>query len=192
MAIEAISAGGRFTSAFLILSGQLHMSQWYQQRELESDTVIATSSTSYSNDELGLSWIKHFDKHTVKTTQGSKRLLIIDGHGSHHTKQFIQYYNDHKIIPFSLSPHLTHLLQLLDVVVFQPYENYHAKVLNIMVRDGVINITKLEFLGCIQQVRKQAFKRETILSAFRKTGISPLNPQVVLEIVASCLLHELL
>ena len=43
MAIEAISAGGRFTPAFLILSGQLHMSQWYQQRELEGDTVIATS-----------------------------------------------------------------------------------------------------------------------------------------------------
>ena len=54
-----------------------------------------------------------------------------------------------------------------------------------MVRDGVINITKLEFLGCIQQVRKQAFKRETILSVFRKTGISSLNPKVVLEIVAS-------
>jgi hypothetical protein len=55
MAIEAISAGGRFTPAFLILSGQLHISQWYQQHELEGDTVIATFSTDYSNDELGLS-----------------------------------------------------------------------------------------------------------------------------------------
>ena len=54
-AIEAISAGGRFTPAFLILSSQLHMSQWYQQRELEGDTVIATSSAGYSNNELGLS-----------------------------------------------------------------------------------------------------------------------------------------
>jgi hypothetical protein len=99
------------------------MSQWYQLRELEGDTVIGTSSTGYSNDELGLSWIKHFDKHTVKGTQGSKRLLIIDGHGSHHTKQFIQYCDDHGIIPFGLSPHLTHLLQPLDVVVFQPYKH---------------------------------------------------------------------
>ena len=184
-AIEAISAGGRFIPAFLILSGQLHMSQWYQLRELEGDTVIGTSSTGYSNDELGLNWIKHFDKHTVKGTQGSKRLLIIDGHGSHHTKQFIQYCDDHGIIPFGLPPHLTHLLQPLDVVVFQPYKHYHAKALDIMVRDGLVNITKLEFLGCIQQVRKQAFKRETILSAFRKTGISPFNPQVVLGVVAS-------
>jgi hypothetical protein len=50
-----------------------------------------------------------------------------------------------------------------------------------MVRDGISSITKLEFLQCIQGVRKQAFKRTTIHSAFKKTGIWPLNPQVVLK-----------
>jgi hypothetical protein len=102
-------------------------------------------------------------------------------------KQLIQYCNNHKIIPFGLPPYLTHLLQLLDVIVFQLYKYYHTKALDIIVRDSLINITKLEFLGCIQQVRKQVFKQETILSAFRKTEILPLNLQVVLEIIASYL-----
>lgn len=50
-----------------------------------------------------------------------------------------------------------------------------------MVRDGVTDITKLEFLGCIEAVRKQAFKSSTIISAFRKTGIWPFNPQPIIE-----------
>ncbi|KJZ69639.1 hypothetical protein HIM_06024 [Hirsutella minnesotensis 3608] len=80
-----------------------------------------------------------------------------------------------------MPPNLTHILQPLDVVVFQPLKHYHAKALDVMVRDGLINITKLEFLSCIQQVRLQAFKESTIRSAFRKTGIFPFNPQVVLQ-----------
>jgi DDE superfamily endonuclease/Tc5 transposase-like DNA-binding protein len=182
-AIEAISAGGHYIPAFLILSGQMHMAQWYQVPELDGDTAIRTASTGYSNDEISLEWLQHFDKHSAKTSIGAKRLLIVDGHGSHHTKQFIQYCDNHGIIPFGMPPNLTHLLQPLDVVVFQPLKHYHAKALDVMVRDGLVNITKIEFLSCIQQVRIQAFKQSTILSAFRKTGIWPFNPQVVLQIL---------
>ena len=180
-AIEAISANGQVIPAFLILSGQMHMSSWYQIPELDSDTVIRPTPTGYSNDVIGLEWLQHFEKHSASSSLSSKRLLILDGHGSHHTRQFIEYCDDHNIIPFGMPPHLTHVLQPLDVVVFQPLKHYHAKALDVMVRDGLINITKLEFLSCIQQVRLQAFKEGTIRSAFRKTGIFPFNPQVVLR-----------
>jgi hypothetical protein len=182
-AIEAISAGGHYIPAFLILSGQLHMAQWYQIPGLDPDTAIRPTPTGYSNDQISLEWLKHFDKHSAKTSIGVKRLLIVDGHGSHHTRQFIRYCDSHNIIPFGMPPNLTHLLQPLDVVVFQPLKHYHAKELDIMVRDGLVNITKLEFLSCIGRVRLQAFKQSTILSAFRKTGIWPFNPQLVLQIL---------
>ncbi|KAL2125756.1 hypothetical protein VTI74DRAFT_2848 [Chaetomium olivicolor] len=182
-AIEAISAGGQVAPAFLILAGQCHMAQWYQQPELEDDTAIILSASGYSNDEISLEWLKHFDRHTKKSAIGKSRLLILDGHGSHHTYEFIRYCEANNIIPFGLPPNLTHLLQPLDVVVFQPLKHYHAKALDILVRDGLINITKIEFLSIIQGVRRQAFKRSTILSAFRKTGIFPFNPHTVLQVV---------
>ena len=180
-AIECIAATGQYIPAFLILSGQLHMSQWYQQQEFHEDTVIAISPSGYSNDQLSLDWLKHYDQHTAKRAKSKNRLLVLDGHGSHHTIEFIEYCEAHHILPFGLPPNLTHLLQPLDVVVFQPLKHYHAKALDVLVRDGLVNITKLEFLSCIQEVRKQAFKEETILSAFRKTGIWPLNPSKVLQ-----------
>jgi hypothetical protein len=182
-AVEAISATGDYLPAFLILSGAVHLSRWYEVKNLEEDTMIAVSSSGYSNDELPLAWIQHFEKHTVKRTVGSKRLLLLDGYGSHHTIEFIGFCQDHSIIPFGLPPHTTHILQPLDVVVFQPLKHYHAKAIDLIIREGCINITKLEFLGYIQEIRKQAFKRETILSAFRKTGIHPFNPQPVLQLV---------
>jgi hypothetical protein len=66
-------------------------------------------------------------------------------------------------------------------VVFQLLKHYHTKALDVLVRDGVTNISKLEFLSIIQYIRKQAFKPSTILSAFKKTGIWPFNPQLVIE-----------
>jgi hypothetical protein len=180
-AIEAISAGGQYIPAFLILSGQLHMAHWYQQPELEPETAITPSTSGYSNDQISLQWLEHFNRHTKEKTIGAKRLLIVDGHGSHHTMEFIQYCEDNNIIPFGMPPNLTHILQPLDVVVFQPLKHYHAKALDILVRDGVINITKIEFLSIIQDIRRKAFKKESILSAFKKTGIWPFNPQPIIE-----------
>ncbi|OWT42482.1 DDE superfamily endonuclease domain-containing protein [Pochonia chlamydosporia 170] len=185
-AIEAISAGGCHCPGFLILTGSKHMARWYAESVgLDEDTALGLSETGYSNDELSLEWIRHFDKHTASTAKGVKRLLILDGHGSHHTKEFIEYCDSHNIIPFGLPSHLTHILQPLDVCVFQPLKHYHAKALDLAVRDGCTNVTKLEFLATINDVRKRAFRRSTIFSAFQKTGIYPFNPHVVLQVLES-------
>jgi hypothetical protein len=180
-AIECISAAGIVIPAFLILTGQVHMDQWYRLDELDPLTKITMSSSGYSNDQIALSWIKHFNEHAITTS--AYRLLILDGHGSHHTKEFIGYCEEDKIVPFALPPHLTHLLQPLDVVVFQPLKHYHAKALDVMIRDGVVNVSKLEFLSLIEGVRRQAFTAKTIKSAFKKTGIWPFDPDLVIKIV---------
>ena len=62
-AIEGISAAGVFLPAFLILSGKVHMSNWYNIKELEGDTIIAVTDSGYSNAELSLQWLQHFQRH---------------------------------------------------------------------------------------------------------------------------------
>ncbi|KJZ69210.1 hypothetical protein HIM_11410 [Hirsutella minnesotensis 3608] len=121
--------------------------------------------------------------HPKKKSKGNKRLLILDGFSSHHTYPFIEYCRRNGIVLFSVPPHLTHLLQPLDVVVFQPLKHYHAKAVDLAVRDGCTDITKVEFLDFIQDVRKKIFRHQTIISAFRKTGIVPFNQEVVLAVM---------
>lgn len=87
--IEAILAGEDYISSFLILSGQQHLANWYRVPKLDPRTAIHISSSGYLNNEISFEWLKHFDLHTFNRTVGRKRLLILDSHGFHHTKQFI-------------------------------------------------------------------------------------------------------
>ncbi|EFY84437.1 transposase [Metarhizium acridum CQMa 102] len=73
-------------------------------------TAIVPTPTSYTNDQVGLGWLKRFNKHTAKKTVGKKRLLILNGHSSHYTKGFITYCDANGIVPFGLPPNLTHIL----------------------------------------------------------------------------------
>lgn len=179
-AVEAICADGRTLPAFMVPTGTLHLSSWYQKSlGLDLKTAIFPTPTGYSNDEVSLAWIHHFDKYATST--GVWRLLLMDQFGPHHTKEFISFCDERCIIPFGLPSRLTHLLQPLDLVVFQPLKHYHRKAVEVMTRDGVPEITKLEFFSCIEEVRTLAFKESTIKSAFAKAGIWPFNPQLILQ-----------
>jgi len=105
----------------------------------------------------------------------------MNDHGSHKTREFLRYCNDHKIVPFAYLPHTTHLVQPLDVVVFQPYKHYHRDIVARATRTGFGEFDKIEFLAAIKSIRNQTFKDITIKSAWRKTGIIPFKPSVVLD-----------
>jgi hypothetical protein len=50
-------------------------------------------------------------------------------------------------------------------------------------RTGDTTFSKTEFLAAFQDFRGKAFKHDTILSAFRKTGIVPYDPSKVLDLL---------
>uniref|UniRef100_A0A8H7K2R3 HTH CENPB-type domain-containing protein n=1 Tax=Bionectria ochroleuca TaxID=29856 RepID=A0A8H7K2R3_BIOOC len=181
-AVKAISASGRVIPACLILSSLTHCASWYHELQgLDPEARVAVAETGYSNDELALSWLQHFNEYSRKGQVGAKRLLLIDGHGSHHAAQFIEFCDNNGIIPFGMPSNLTHLLQPLDVCVFQPYKHYHGLALDRLVRDGAVEITKLDFLSIIEEVRKKAFKLSTIKAAFKKSGIYPLDCSIIIK-----------
>lgn len=60
----------------------------------------------------------------------------MDGHGSHHTYEFLKFCEDHKIKAVGMPPHTTHLLQTLDAYVFQPLKNWHSEAVNEAVQNG--------------------------------------------------------
>ena len=105
----------------------------------------------------------------------------MDGAESHTHSEFVRVCYSKNILPFCLPPHTTHLLQLLDVVCFQPLKHYHSEAIDAKVWLGDAKFSKVEFLARITTIQKQAFKKNTILSSFRKTGLIPLNPSIVLN-----------
>ncbi|KAH7471320.1 hypothetical protein FOMA001_g13102 [Fusarium oxysporum f. sp. matthiolae] len=117
-AIAAINAEGQSIPPFIIGSGQYHLANWYRESNLPPDWVIATSQNGWTNNKLGLEWLKHFDQSTTNRSTGPYRLLILDGHESHHSADFERYCEEKKIITLCMPAHASHLLQPLDVGCF--------------------------------------------------------------------------
>lgn len=180
-AIEAICVDGSYTPAYLVPAGIVHQASWYHEVVgLHPHTVIFPTPTGYSNDEVALDWLRHFIRHT--RSKGRYRLLLMDRYGSHHTKQFIELCEDNDIVPFGFPSGLTHLLQPLDLVVFQPLKHYHRDAVEVMVRDGLAgSITKMDFFHLIEDIRKKAFKPSTIQHAFKVAGIHPFRPEPIIQ-----------
>ncbi len=68
--LECISGRGDVLPNMLILSGKQHLEKWVKKHNLDDNAPLAVSDSGYSNDEISLEWLEHFDKHTRKRQKG--------------------------------------------------------------------------------------------------------------------------
>jgi hypothetical protein len=94
-----------------------------------------------------------FQRATKEKAKRDYRLLIVDGHGSHLTMDFLNYCDSHRIILVILPPHSTHTLQPLDVVMFKPLSSAYSKELSnhLQTTQGLIPINKRDFFPLFWQ-----------------------------------------
>ena len=107
--IVGVNSQGWAIPAFIIVQGKHHLSIWYKDSPLSSDWVVAVSNNGWTMNELGVDWIKHFDQHIKLRIKGVYRLLVFDGHNSHHSEEFEQYCKENNILTFCMSAHSSHL-----------------------------------------------------------------------------------
>ena len=91
---------------------------------------VASSPTGWTDAELGYLWLsKHFEPITMKklVRKDNYRLLILDGHTSHCSLQFLAAAEKTRIIILCLPSHTTHVLQPCDVGVFSPLATFYKK-----------------------------------------------------------------
>ena len=103
---------------------------------------------------------------TISCQWGVWGLLLLDEYVCHSTYEFITYCNVQKILPFKLPPRATHVLQPLDVMLFQPYKHWHANVVDEATEIEYFDFKKIEFLVAIKSIRQQIFKSSFIKSSF--------------------------
>lgn len=177
--IECINASGWALSPLIILPGKLHQASWY--RDIPDDWTLAVSDNGWTTDELGFSWLKHFDNQTASRTTGAYRLLIVDGHSSHATPEFDQYCAEHKIISLCMPAHSSHLLQPLDVSCFSPLKTAYGGEVSELARAHIYHVDKQDFLSIYTRIRPRLFTEQTIKSSFQAAGLVPHCPDRVLS-----------
>lgn len=178
--IHSVSAAGVALPPFFILKAQCHLTSWFTS-ELPPDSVIAVSDNGWTTNEIGVSWIKHFDLHTRGTTKGTHRLLILDGHESHHSAEFETFCKQNNIVTLCMPPHSSHILQPLDVACFGPLKVAYKRQIEGLMRNRVTHIDKESFLPAASNAFRSAFTKSNIKSGFRATGLVPFEPNAVLS-----------
>ena len=144
-AIVCISGEGWDVPPFLVVQGVNHLANWYTEGGLPHNWVIKPTSNGWTNNETGLEWIKHFDKHTAARAKGPYRMLVLDGHESHESAEFQEYCKTHNIITLGLPPHSSHLTQPLDVGYFSVLKRAYSSQIETFIRAHINHITKVEF-----------------------------------------------
>ena len=95
--------------------------EWVQSQKIPGNWRFSASENEWTSNMHGLEWLRYcFDSDTRAKADEGFRLLILNGHGSHVTGSFIMHCMDHRIALMQLPPHISHVLQPLDVGLFGP------------------------------------------------------------------------
>ncbi|RKK17113.1 hypothetical protein BFJ66_g18036, partial [Fusarium oxysporum f. sp. cepae] len=179
--IQGINSQGWWLPPFIIVAGQYHLSTWYQDSPIPQDWVIATAENGWTTNEMGLEWVRHFNKHTKPRTTGEYRLLILDGHESHLSVDFELYCKDNKIITLCMPSHSSHILQPLDVGCFGPLKQAYGRQIERKMRAGTTHISKEDFFPVFLVAFQESMTGKNIRGGFQGAGLVPLDPESVIS-----------
>jgi hypothetical protein len=178
--IQGINAQGCSIPPLIVAAGQYHLASWYQESNRPGDWAIATTKNGWTDNETGLEWVKHFDQHKKARSKGRYRLLILDGHESHHSADF-ETYCDENIITLCMPPHSSHLLQPLDVGCFGPLKKRYGQEIVHLIRCSITHVSKIEFLPAIYAAYQASMTKANIEGSFRGAVLVRLGLESVIS-----------
>ena len=177
--IECIGYNGYVPPPFVIFQGKQIQQAWIPEDSFDPHTVIQVSPNGWTDQEIALQWLKHFDHWTHSQVRGQYRMLVMDGHVSHVSLEFVTYCENHKIIPLCLPPHSTHILQPLDIGIFSPLAKAYKTRVSRNSVFGATYVSNAQFLQDYYKARLSI--PSNIPSAWRAAGLLPFDPAKVLE-----------
>lgn len=112
----------------------------------------------------------------MTAVEGQTRLLIVDGHSSHVTDDFMFECFIHDIYLLYLPAHSSHITQPCDLCPFSLLKKAYRRLLsNLVLLTDSSPIGKQNFLRCYAQARMEAFKPANVRQGWLATGLWPIN-----------------
>jgi hypothetical protein len=175
----AINAIGNHIPPFMIFPRK----NW-QDRMINNGpagTVGVSHSSGWMTVPNFLKYLQHFQKH-VKASKENKCLLIMDNHDSHVSLGAINFAKDNGIILLTIPPRTSNKLQPLDCAIYGPLKSYYNSACdNWMLNHPGRTLTIYKIAECFGSAFPLAFSKRNIESAFRVTGIWPVNINIFTE-----------
>jgi hypothetical protein len=142
------------------------------------ETVMFCSESGYSNSELFIEWIKHFQKFAM-STKDNPVLLVLDNHGSHIGINAVNFCRQHDICLLTIPPHSSHKLQPLDKCFFKPLKDFLSQMCDKwMVNNPGRVITQFQMAEIFGEAYPKAATMGKGINGFKDCGIYPINKYI--------------
>ncbi|KAL2087969.1 hypothetical protein ACEWY4_016797 [Coilia grayii] len=171
------SAAGEVIPPFVIFEKCLPSTAY--SLEGPPNALYGVSDTGYMDSDLFLKWLEHFVRYA---RQERPLLIFMDQHEAHVGTGVVDFCRANQIEVVCLPSHTTHVLQPLDVSVYDPLKAAFTDMARCLglVR-GNLTIGKRTFTPVLKVALEQACNPHNIRSGFRKTGLFPLDRKAVDE-----------
>jgi hypothetical protein len=173
--IEVVSPHGGFIRPLIIFKGIAPQTTHFPMDT--PDYCYTSSANGWTTNAKGLSWLKTMFEPETRPQNNEWRLLIMDGHGSHTTIDFLWYCKQNKIHLLFLPAHTSHVLQPLDLGVFAPLKSrYRSEIAALASLDDASPVKKQRFITCYHLARKETFTPRLLRVGWQAAGLYPYNP----------------
>ena len=144
-------------------------------------SMMLCSDSGYSNSDLFLIWLQHFQKYVVSSTS-TPTLLILDNHSSHINIDAVLYCRQNDIHLLSLPPHSSHKMQPLDRCFFKPLKEYFSQMCDkwLLNHPGRV-ITQYQVAELFGEACEKAATMRIAVNGFKCCGIYPINKYIFSE-----------
>ncbi|CAK5275006.1 unnamed protein product [Mycena citricolor] len=175
--VVTICADGTSLRPVVIFKGKKFDLDWNQENPTEAS--LGHQGKGWIDSELAVHVLEDYDKQTAEKAAGRTRIYIVDGHISHHTLEFIRLARRCRIHVLCYPSHATHVYQGLDVVIFSILKRFWTEEKNAYIREKRQKIGKHNFLQIYGRAHQRALTPVNIRSAFRKTGVWPVDRNAI-------------
>lgn len=177
--IVCCNAEGMFIPPTCIFKGKYKKNE-YEDEMPPGSVVIMSEKSAYVNTKIFFDWIKN---QFVPRKPDGPVIIILDGHSSHVSSiELLEYAEQNNVTLLCLPSHTTQFLQPLDRAFFKAFKSYYYAACNNFIRaNPTRSIKRLQFGKLISEAWSKSTTVDNAVSAFRSTGIFPLNPDIIPE-----------
>ncbi|KAG8328582.1 hypothetical protein J6590_108290 [Homalodisca vitripennis] len=174
--ICAMSASGNFIPPAIVFARKRLKQELLNGAPTEA--VMFCSDSGYSNSEIFLEWLKHFQTH-IHSSKDNPVLLVMDNHASHISINAVNFCRDHEIYLLTIPPHSSHKLQPLDKCFFKPLKDFFAQMCDQwMVNNPGRVITQFQISELLGEAYPKAATMGRGINGFKECGIYPINKYI--------------
>jgi hypothetical protein len=122
--IECTSAAGTVLPLLVIFAGKYVQQQWFPNDTDDrwASWYFTTLPTGWTNNNIAIQWLKTvFIPNAPPTAAYQWRVLILDGHKSYTSREFMELCIEYKIYIVFLCPHTLYICQPNDL---GPYSHF--------------------------------------------------------------------